>query len=65
MLTLFNPHTGNQSLEDRILAMTDHAVCTTVPQKLRESGLFTDLEVDFIVAWLVEYRAQRHLAVIE
>lgn len=65
MLTLFNPHTGNQSLEDRILAMSDHAVRTIVPEKLRESGLFTDLEVDFIVAWLVEYRAQHHLAVIE
>lgn len=65
MLTLFNPQPSNRSLEDRILAMNDHAVRTTVPQKLRESGLFTDLEVDFIVAWLVEYRAQHHLAVIE
>jgi len=53
------------SIEDRILGMSDHAIRTKIPDKLRETGLFTEEEVERAVTWLIEYRAQHHLDVIE
>ena len=53
------------SIEDRILGMSDHAIRTKIPDKLRETGLFTEEEVERAVAWLIEYRALHHLDVIE
>lgn len=65
MFVLFNPKPSNRSLEDRILAMSDHTVRVTVPKKLCESRLFSELEIDFIVDWLIAYRAHHHLDIIE
>ncbi len=65
MLTLFKAEPRQQSIEDKILAMSDHAVHVTVPQQLRETGLFTEDEIERAVDWLVQYREQHHLDVIE
>lgn len=65
MLSLFNTEQHEQSLEDKILAMSEHTVHVTVPQQLRETGLFTEDEIERAVDWLVAYREQRHLDVIE
>ena len=65
MLTLFNTNPSAQSLEDRILAMTDYAVRVTVPEKLHESGIFDESEIDQIVSWLIAYRDLHHLTIIE
>lgn len=65
MLSLFNTEPRRQSIEDKIIAMSDHAVHVTVPQQLRETGLFTEDEIERTVAWLVQYREQHHLDVIE
>ena len=56
---------SNQSFEDRILGLSDHAVCHVVPEKLRESGLFSDWDIVQIVQWLIEYRATHHLDTID
>jgi len=53
------------SIEDRILGMSDHAIRTKIPDKLRETGLFSEEEIEHAVSWLIEYRAQRHHDVIE
>ena len=65
MLSIFTPEPRQTSIEDRILSMSDHTIRTKVPDKLRETGLFTEQEIDRAVAWLIEYRAQHHLNVIE
>ena len=65
MLSIFTPEPRQMSIEDRILSMSDHAIRTKIPDKLRETGLFTEQEIDRAVAWLTEYRAQHHLDVIE
>ena len=65
MLSFFTPEPRQMSIEDRILGMSDHAIRTKIPDKLRETGLFTEEEVERAVTWLIEYRAQHHLDVIE
>lgn len=65
MLTFFKTEPRQQSIEDKILAMSDHAVHVTVPQQLRETGLFTEHEIERAVDWLVAYREHHHLDVIE
>ncbi len=53
------------SRQDRILALSDHAVQVIIPAQLRETGLYTDAEIDRIVQWLIEYRALNQLDIIE
>ncbi len=65
MLSLLKTKPREASIQDKILAMSEQAVCVQVPQKLRETGLFTEEEIERAVAWLVEYRQQYHLDVIE
>jgi len=65
MLSIFTPEPRQTSIEDRILGMSEHAIRTKIPDKLRETGLFTEAEIDRAVAWLIEYRAQHHLDVME
>jgi hypothetical protein len=65
MLSIFTPEPRQMSIEDRILGMSDHAIRTKVPDKLRETDLFSEEEIEHAVSWLIEYRAQRHLDVIE
>lgn len=45
--------------------MSDHTVRVTVPRQLRETGLFSEDEIERAVAWLVDYREVHHLDVIE
>ena len=65
MARFFISQHSNQSVEDRILSLSDHAVCYVVPEKLRESGLFSDWDIVQIVQWLIEYRATHHLDTID
>lgn len=65
MLSFFTPEPRQMPIEDRILGMSDHAIRTKIPDKLRETGLFTEEEVERAVTWLIEYRALHHLDVIE
>ena len=53
------------SLEERILAMSEETIHTKIPDRLRETGLFTEDEIDRAVCWLLEFRRQHHLDVIE
>jgi hypothetical protein len=65
MLSIFTPEPRQMSIEDRILGMSEHAIRTKIPDKLRETGLFTEEEIERAVDWLIDYRAQHHLDVIE
>ena len=65
MLSIFTPEPRQISVEERILGMSDHAIQTKIPDKLRETGLFSEDEIKRAVAWLIEYRAEHHLDVIE
>lgn len=65
LLSFFKTAPRQQSVEDKILAMSDHAVQVAIPQKLRETGLFTEDEIDRAVDCLVEFRAQNRLDIIE
>jgi hypothetical protein len=65
MLTLFKPDPREISLEERILAMSEETIRTRIPDRLRETGLFTEHEIDRAVCWLLEFRRQHHLDVIE
>lgn len=65
MLTLFNTEPRKTSIEEKILAMSEHTIRVKIPGKLRETGLFTEYEIERAVAWLIEYRQHHHLDVIE
>ena len=65
MLSTFIPEPREISVEERILSMSDHTIQTKIPEKLRETGLFSEDEIEHAVAWLIEYRAQHRLDVIE
>lgn len=65
MLSKFTPEPRPTSLEERILAMSDHTVRTRIPDELRETGLFSEDDIERAVDWLIEYRARHHLDVIE
>ena len=45
--------------------MSDHTVRTRIPDELRETGLFSEDDIERAVDWLIEYRARHHLDVIE
>jgi hypothetical protein len=65
MLSIFTPEPRQCSFEDRILSLSDYAIRTKIPDKLRETGLFSEDEIEHAVAWLIDYRARHHLDVIE
>ena len=65
MLSLFSSNPRQVSIEERILAMSEHTIRTRIPDKLRETGLFSEDEIARAVAWLLEYRQLHHLDVIE
>ncbi len=65
MLTFFATEPREMSLEERILAMSEETIRTKIPDRLRETGLFTEDEIDRAVCWLLEFRRQHHLDVIE
>lgn len=65
MLTLFETNKRELSLEEKILAMSDYAVAQKIPDQLRETGLFSEDEIERAVAWLRDFRSQHHLDVIE
>ena len=65
MLSIFTPEPRQISVEDRILGMSDHTIRTKIPDKLRQTGLFSEDEIERAVAWLIEYRALHRLDVIE
>jgi hypothetical protein len=65
MLTLFQTCNREQSLEEKILSMSDDDVQYKIPEQLRETGLFSEDEIDRAVVWLREFRSHHHLDVIE
>ena len=65
MLSDFIPEPREISVEERILGMSDHTIQIKIPEKLRDTGLFNEDEIERAIAWLIEYRAQHHLDVIE
>ena len=65
MLSLFTSEPRRISIEERILAMSDHTIRDKIPEKLRETGLFSEDEIERAVDWLLEYRKHHHLDVIE
>ncbi len=65
MLSTFIPEPRQASVEERILGMSDHTIRTKIPEKLRETRLFSEDEIERAVAWLIEYRSQHRLDVIE
>ena len=65
MLTLFETNKRELSLEEKILAMSDYAVAHKIPDQLRETGLFSEDEIERAVAWLRDFRSHHHLDVIE
>lgn len=65
MLTLFQTSNREQSLEEKILAMSDDDVQYKIPDQLRETGLFSEGEIERAIAWLQEFRCQHRLDVIE
>ena len=65
MLSTFVPEPRQVSIEERILGMSEHTIRTKIPDKLRETGLFREDEIERAVAWLIEYRALHRLDVIE
>jgi len=65
MLTFFQTSNREQSLEEKILAMSDDDVQYKIPDQLRETGLFSEGEIERAIAWLRDFRSQHHLDVIE
>ncbi len=53
------------SLEERILAMSPETIATILPVTMRASGAFSEHDIALTVAWLLAYREQHHLRVIE
>lgn len=65
MLTNFKTRSRELSLEERILAMNDFTIRNKIPKKLKETGLFSEQEIERAVMWLIEFREQNRLDVIE
>ena len=65
MLTFFQTTHREESLEEKILAMSDDDVQYKIPEQLRETGLLSQDEIDRAVVWLREFRSHHHLDVIE
>lgn len=65
MLSLSHIDQYPQSLEDKILGMSDDEIRFEIPDKLRDTGLFTEPEIERAVEWLIAYRAQHRLDIIE
>ena len=62
---LFHTNNCEQSLEEKILAMSDDDVQYKIPDQLRETGLFSEGEIERAIEWLLDFRSQHHLDVIE
>ncbi len=65
MLSLFKTEPRQFSVEEKILGMSEYTIREKIPDKLRETGLFSEDEIERAVTWLIEYRAHHHLDVIE
>ena len=65
MLTLSCTTGDDLSFEEKILAMSDDMIVHQIPDQLRESGLFSEDEIQHVAIWLQEYRNHHHLDVIE
>ncbi len=63
VVTQSKPH--RLSLEERILAMNPETIATTLPRAMRASGAFSERDIALTVAWLLPFREQHHLRVIE
>lgn len=65
MIVVTQPKPHRLSLQERILALTPETIATTLPVALRASGAFSERDIARTVAWLLAYREQHHLRVIE
>ena len=65
MFSLINKQPREMSIEEKILAMTEHTIRNDLPDKLRETGLFSEDDIARAIDWLIEYRAHHHLDIIE
>lgn len=63
VVTQSKPH--RLSLEERILAMNPEAIATLLPVTMRASGAFSERDIALTVVWLLQFREQHHLRVIE
>jgi len=63
--TIMTSEPSYQSRQDQILALSDTEVRVMIPAQLRETGLYTDTQIDRTVQWLIEYRALNRLDVID
>ena len=65
MIVVTQPKPRRLSLQERILAMRPETIATTLPVELRASGAFSERDIALTVAWLLTYREQHHLHIIE
>jgi hypothetical protein len=65
MIIVTQPKPHRLSLQERILALRPETIATTLPRRMRASGAFSERDIALTVAWLLAYREQHHLRVIE
>lgn len=65
MFSIFYTEPRTTSIEERILTMSEHTIRSKIPDKLRDTGLFSEDEIEHAVTLLLQYREQHQLDIIE